>query len=227
MKSLLALTAVILSTVMYGQEDFSGTYFFDSPYAEVMLTITQAGEGYRLDWKAGDLGMKGKGLATDGVMAGLLFDQEAGTVVLNLVLEKTEEGFSGCTFLEDDRCFQTFLTTTGVDTLKPGEIDVTGSYAIEGESPADSAGYSGSLVIERNGDFLEANRQTAGQELAGIGLVAGEVLILSYDIGYETMLGLYRMEADTLSGIWFGCPDEELGNMQPVNTGIERCVRRR
>jgi hypothetical protein len=232
------LLALGVVKICCGQE-FPGTYRLEGEVSPIEFSVTQAGEGYALSWRVDGIRFAGKGLAQGGILAGILMEEEeGGTALLNVVFKTEgevrsggasgggEEGLSGYSFVEYS------LEANPIGTQDAGafalaDCDLEGSYSVTGTYPGDTVSYTGTLDLKRTSGTWEAAWRIADAERAGTGVVVNDLLIAGFDTGEGAGLAMYRIAGDTLSGVWFGSPDWELSNGQPIVTGREECVRKK
>jgi hypothetical protein len=220
-----AVTALIVGSVLYGQVGFSGTYRLEGEVSPIEFTVTQAGEGYSLAWQVDEIRFAGKGLARNGILAGILMQEDGGTAILNVVFKQQDGGLSGYLFVEYSLEANP-IGTKGTGAFELGSYDLEGTYSVTGTYPWDTVGYKGSLDLKRTSGTWEATWRLGDVERAGTGVVVDDLLVVGFDTGEGAGLVMYRIERDTLSGVWFGSPDSELGNGQPIVTGKEKCIKR-
>lgn len=219
------VTALIVVSVLYGQVEFSGPWRLESEVSPIEFVVTKAGEGYSLTWKVDGIRFAGKGLSRDGILAGILMQEDGGTALLNVIFKKDDGGLSGCSFVEYGLEAHP-IGTRDAHVFALGECDLEGSYSVAGIYPGDTTCYAGTLDLKRTSATWEAVWSLEDQERIGTGVVVDDLLVVGFDNGEGAGLVMYRIEADTLNGVWSGSSDRDLGNEQPIVTGTEKCIKR-
>lgn len=209
-----------------GGKEFTGTYRLEGEVSPIEFVVANAGESYALTWEVDGIRFTGKGLARDGILGGILMQEDGGTALLNVVFKTEGDGLAGYSFVEYSLEANP-IGTKGAGRFELGTRSLEGNYAVTGTCPGDTARYQGSLALKRtSGTTWEAIWSLGDEERAGTGVAIDDFFIAGFDTGDESGLVIYRIEDDTLSGVWFGSPDWELGNGQPIVTGTEKCIKR-
>ncbi|MEI8350260.1 MAG: hypothetical protein WCI77_08915 [Candidatus Omnitrophota bacterium] len=189
------------------RKDLSGKYEIiygvnpDKTKYTGILQIINLGETYKLVWKVPQFTIyEGIGILVDNVLCvGWNAGAHCGVVAYKIEGSKLKGKWASSK-----------SGSIGTEDLE-GPAGLGGVYKITNAyNPDTGSNYAGTVSINKNGEIYSVNWSLLSESYSGIGILEGDLLIVSWGVGQNTGVVDYKIEDKILIGRW----------ATPGNTGI-------
>jgi len=204
------------------REGFEGAWKMEGYNYSATLTVSRAGEGFRLVWEYAD-GTKtyGIGLERDSVLVAVQASDPP-----KIMAYKRLGGHLSGMWVEPGGRGLNFERTKNAARLRRSTYDLTGTYALEGTAP-DGSAYTGELSLELvNLIHIPHWDIEGGENCFGAGFTLDSLAILGYGIPSGYAVGAYLISEEVLDGMVVSSDAAGMSQTTQVRTGSEKALRR-